>query len=326
MRAPEFWHRPGSALGAILAPLGTLYDGAGQLRTSLTRAAHLPRPVVCVGNLTAGGAGKTPVAIAIARWFLSRGKAPHFLIRGYGGKAAGPLRVDPTRHNSRDVGDEALLLAATAPTWVGRDRAASGRAACRAGADLLIMDDGLQNPELAKDLALVAIDGGYGFGNGLVIPAGPLRESVAHGLARANAIVMIGGDSTGVGPALEKVLPLLSAHLLPDPSAKTLAGKRVLAFAGIGRPGKFFATLEELGCTLVKRFAYADHHVYDPAEIMQLVEEAHAQGAILVTTEKDFVRFPPEARPMATAVPVHLEWRDPAALDELLRPFLGLHG
>jgi tetraacyldisaccharide 4'-kinase len=313
-------------MGAVLGPIGALYDPAGQLRSALTKARRLPRPVICAGNLTAGGAGKTPTAIAIARWFLARGKVLHFLTRGYRAIAAGPLRVDPNRHDFRDVGDEALLLAAVAPTWIGGNRLASGLAACNAGADLLVMDDGLQNPTLAKDLSLVVVDGGYGIGNGRVFPAGPLRETVAHGLTRADAAVMIGADATGLAPVIEKCLPVLEARLVPDPTTRALAGKRVLAFAGIGRPAKFFATLEGLGATLVKCCTFDDHHAYHPDEIMRLVEEADALGAQLVTTEKDFVRFPSQARPMVTAVPVHLEWCDEAALERLFRAFLETHG
>jgi tetraacyldisaccharide 4'-kinase len=313
-------------MGAFLGPIGALYDTAGQLRSALTKAARLPRPVICTGNLTAGGAGKTPTAIAIARWFLARGKAPHFLTRGYRASAAGPLRVDPKRHGFREVGDEPLLLAAVAPTWIGGNRVASGLAACNADADLLVMDDGLQNPALTKDLSLVVVDGGYGVGNGRVFPAGPLRETVEHGLARADAAVMVGGDATRLGPMLESRLPVLGARLVPDPAAKALAGKRVLAFAGIGRPAKFFATLEALGATLVRRFAFGDHHAYHPDEIMRLVEEAHALKAQPVTTEKDLVRFPLEARPMVTAVPVHLEWSDEQALERMLCPLLEPHG
>lgn len=326
LRAPEFWARDDSPWAALLAPLGELYGAAGRLRAALAAPVRLPRPLLCVGNLTAGGAGKTPVALALAAWFRARGRHPHFLTRGYGGREAGPLRVDPKRHGFRDVGDEALLLARTAPTWVARDRPAGGRAAITAGADLVIMDDGLQNPWLAKDVSLLVIDGHYGLGNGRLIPAGPLREPLAPALARIQAAVVIGPDERRLAERLAPRLPVLSARLVPDPAARALAGKRVLAFAGIGRPGKFFATLEALGCTLVARHGFPDHHPYTPDDIMRLVEAASAAGAVPVTTEKDLARFPPEARPMVTAVRVSLEWRDESALDALLRPVLGTDG
>jgi len=326
LRAPEFWHRRESVLAALLAPLGELYGTAGRLRTRFAHPARLARPVVCVGNLTAGGAGKTPVALALARALRLRGMAPHFLTRGYGGSMAGPLRVDPAKHGFREVGDEALLLAAEAPSWVARDRPAGGRRAVAAGADLVIMDDGLQNPSLVKDLSLLVIDGGYGLGNGRVMPAGPLREPLAEALLRVAAVVLVGADACGMAERFEAHLPLLKAELVPDARARELAGKKVLAFAGIGRPAKFFATLEALGCRLAAASAFADHHAYSPDDIMRLVEAAAAAGAELVTTEKDLVRFPPEARGMARAVRVELAWQNPAALAELLAPLLERHG
>ncbi|HYB56744.1 MAG TPA: tetraacyldisaccharide 4'-kinase, partial [Alphaproteobacteria bacterium] len=306
MRAPEFWHHRESSLAAWLSPLGELYDVAGRLRSLLAHPLKLERPVICVGNLTAGGAGKTPVALALAAWLQARGLKPHFLTRGYGGSSPGPLRVDPAKHGFREVGDEALLLAALAPTWAARERAAGARCALAAGAELVIMDDGLQNPSLAKDLSLLVVDGGYGFGNGRVMPAGPLRETLARALARVQAAVLIGSDECRLTPLLEARVPLLKAQLVALESERALKGKRVLAFAGIGRPAKFYATLEALGCQLVARRDFADHHAYRADEIMQLVEEASALDAEPVTTEKDLVRFPPEARRMVHAVRVRL--------------------
>jgi tetraacyldisaccharide 4'-kinase len=232
------------------------------------------------------------------------------------------LRVDPARHGFREVGDEALLLAAEAPCWVARDRPAGGRRAVEAGADLVIMDDGLQNPSLAKDLSLLVIDGGYGLGNGRVMPAGPLREPLAQACQRVAAVVLVGADACGLARQLEPHLPVLKAELVPDARARALAGKKLFAFAGIGRPAKFFATLEGLGCRLAGTRAFADHHAYSPDDIMQLVEAAAAAAAELVTTEKDLVRFPPEARRMAEGVRVELAWQDPAALAALLAPLL----
>jgi tetraacyldisaccharide 4'-kinase len=326
MRAPEFWHHPESPTAALLSPLGALYDAAGRLRASLTHPTKLARPVICVGNLTAGGAGKTPVALAIAAWLKTRGHEPHFLTRGYGGRLTGPFRVDPERHSFRDAGDEPHLLAEAAPTWVAPDRRKGAAMAIAEGAELIIMDDGLQNPTLAKDLGLLVLDGGYGFGNGRVIPAGPLRETIAHGLARAQAAVVVGADEHQLGEALAARLPVLAARLEPDHAARALAGKRVLAFAGIGRPGKFSETLAALGAILIRFEAFPDHHPYEADEIMQLVEEAAACGAELVTTAKDRVRLPPEARPMVTTVRVRLVWDDEAQLERLLRPCLDSHG
>lgn len=326
MRAPEFWRRPESALAALLAPVGGLYDAAGRLRAAFSHPVRLARPVLCVGNLTAGGAGKTPVALALAAWFQARGLEPHFLSRGYGGSKAGPLRVDPSKHGFREVGDEPLLLAERAPTWIARDRPAGAAAAIASGADLVVMDDGLQNPSLVKDLALLVVDGGYGFGNGRVMPAGPLRETIGHALERVAAAVVIGEDETGVASLLERHLPVLAARLAPTPAARALARMRVVAFAGIARPAKFFATLQELRCSVVRRYDFADHHAYTPDEIMTLVEEAAGLGAEPVTTEKDLVRIPLDARAMVRSVRVALEWDDEAALARLLRPLAGSRG
>ncbi|MHA1112924.1 MAG: tetraacyldisaccharide 4'-kinase [Alphaproteobacteria bacterium] len=322
MRAPDFWHAPDRPLARALAPLGWAYAAAGGLRRRWAHPFRADIPVICVGNLTTGGAGKTPTALALAAYLGAAGRRPHFLTRGYGGRLAGPVRVDPARHDARQVGDEALLLAAAAPCWVARDRPAGARAAIAAGAEILIMDDGFQNPSLAKDLAVIVVDGGYGFGNGRCLPAGPLREPVAAGLARADAVVLIGADTAGTGAELASGPPIYRARLAPGPEAETLAGRRVLAFAGIGRPEKFFATLSEIGCEIVGARAFPDHHAYDASEIMALCEAAEAAKALPVTTEKDFVRLPQAARPMLRTLSVSLDWADADAPARLLAPIL----
>ncbi|MHA1536289.1 MAG: tetraacyldisaccharide 4'-kinase [Alphaproteobacteria bacterium] len=317
MRAPEFWRRR-AVTAFTLLPLAAGYSLAGRLRWAATRPWHAEIPVVCAGNLVAGGAGKTPLAMALASWFLRRGRAVHFLTRGYRGRQRGPLRVDTASHTFRDVGDEALLLAGLAPTWVARDRPAGARAAQAAGAEIIVMDDGFQNPGLHKDLSLIAIDGGYGFGNALVLPAGPLREPLSSGFARAQGAVMIGEDVCGAGEKIPPGLPVLRARLAPGPEAEGLAGKPLVAFAGIGRPDKFFDSLRALGCELLDAVPFPDHHVYKPDEVMWLVEMAAAAGARPVTTLKDYVRLPEEAKPMIDTLSVTLEWADEAALDGLL--------
>ena len=268
MRAPDFWTRP-SGPGLFLAPLGCAFAAVAGLRRRLATPWRAPVPVICVGNLVAGGAGKTPVALGLGVLLREQGRNIHFLSRGYGGRLAGPIRVDPARHTARDVGDEPLLLAELAPCWVARDRVAGAKAAIAAGAEILVMDDGFQNNAIAKSLNLLVIDGGYGFGNGRVMPAGPLREPVATGLARADAAIVMTPDSRDVAASLENAgLPVLLARLAVLPSAERLAGRKVVAFAGIGRPEKFFGTLEELGCILVARYGFADHHDYTVEEIM----------------------------------------------------------
>jgi len=314
MRAPGFWQGD-HWLARALSPLGRLYDLSGRLRHRLATPARSGVPLICVGNLVAGGAGKTPTALALAQHLQARGARPFFLSRGYGGRFPGPLLVEPAVQTAEQVGDEPLLLARTAPTLIARDRPAAAAAAVGAGATLLVMDDGFQNPRLAKDLSFLVIDGPQGLGNGRLLPAGPLRESLAAGLARADAVVLIGAAPAAlrdqlVGP------PLLTAHLLPQTA--DLAGQRVVAFAGIGRPQKFFASLTELGARLVSSHAFPDHHVYRPRELERLRSAARAAGARLVTTEKDLVRLPAAARGGIEALAVRLEFDDRDALDRLL--------
>ena len=320
---PRFWRsdpsRPGVAARA-LAPLGWAYAAGGALRQRWTRPLRAGVPVICVGNATLGGAGKTPVAIALAARLRARGLCVHILSRGYKGAHKGPpLRVDPAWHSAGTVGDEPLLLARAAPTWVGRDRVASAKAAEAAGAEVLVLDDGFQNPALVKDLTLLVVDGEAGFGNGRVVPAGPLREPAARALARADAVVRIGPDTAGITSRLGAGgCPVLTATLDTDAEGAALAGERVLAFAGIGRPAKFHATLTAHGAEVVAFEAFADHHPYTAAEVSRLHARAAAEGLRLVTTEKDAVRLPPEMRAAVRVLPVRIAWDDPDGLDALL--------
>jgi tetraacyldisaccharide 4'-kinase len=322
--APAFWHQPPGLLAHLLSPIGAAYDAAGHLRRLVSRSYRAPVPVLCVGNLVAGGAGKTPVALALAAWFLKRGVPVHIVTRGYSGRLRGPLRVDPDRHNAVAVGDEALLLAVRAPCWVARDRAAGVRAAVAAGAGAILLDDGFQNPAVAKTLGLVVVDADYGFGNGRVIPAGPLRENLRRGLARADAVVLIAaeGELSRAG-ALRRGCraPMLNAVLAPL-NGERLAGKRLLAFAGIGRPEKFFATLRAHGAALVGTRAFPDHHPFRNAELEVLRRDAERLGARLVTTAKDIVRVPSPLRDGIEVLEVEIRWPDPAALSDLIEPIM----
>jgi tetraacyldisaccharide 4'-kinase len=314
MRAPEFWRRNGWAATA-LGPLGLLYDLAGRWRRRAT-PWRAPVPVICIGNLVVGGAGKTPVVLALAKSLKQRGIAVHLLTRGYGGSSAGPLLVDPARHDFRSVGDEALLLAEAAPTWVARDRAEGARAAVAAGARLILMDDGLQNPSLHQDLKLIVVDGGYGFGNGRVLPAGPLREDLERGLARVHAAILIGENTAGAEFAGQ---PVAKARLVPR---EGFSG-RALAFAGIGRPEKFFDTLAALGAELVETVSFPDHHPYREGEIAALLQRAAAADAIAITTAKDRVRLPLALRDAVAVLRVDLGWAseaDAASIESLLIP------
>ena len=323
MRAPDFWRqRNGAAI--LLAPLGVLYGLSVALKARFARPVDAGLPVICVGNLTAGGSGKTPVAIAIAERLRAKGHKPFFLTRGYGGSERGPA-VAARAHSAAQMGDEALLLARAAPTIVARDRAAGARLAREKGATVLVMDDGHQNFALRKSLSLVVVDAAAGFGNGFQIPAGPLREPVAQGLARANAVILMGSERSEDGRAPKRAPggapdlgsfsgPVLRAHLKVDGEA--FAGKTVFAFAGIGRPEKFVASLEDSGAEVVGSCFFPDHHPYTEEEIVQL--KAIAGQAQLVTTEKDFVRLTVADREGIRLLKAAALFEDPAALDGLL--------
>jgi len=318
MRAPEFWQArsgPMAGLAArLLTPFGAGWDAAGRLRRALARPYRASVPVICVGNLVAGGSGKTPVVLALAASIAASGVAVHIVTRGYGGRLGGPVRVDPARHDAGAVGDEALLLAASSPCWVARDRAAGVREAVAGGAGIILLDDGFQNPAIEKNLSLVIVDAEYGFGNNRVIPAGPLREPVAAGLARADAIVLL-GDGVEPDAARGAGCPIFRASLEPVDGAR-FAGVPVVAFAGIGRPEKFFASLRRVGAKLIAAYPFADHHRFGDAEITRLRDE-HADVR-LVTTAKDWVRLPPRLRGGIEVLEVEIRWHDTAAVAQLV--------
>jgi tetraacyldisaccharide 4'-kinase len=332
MRPPEFWYgAPDRPWPRLLSPIATLYGAASRLNNRLTSSRRAPLPVLCVGNLVAGGAGKTPVALALARHLQSAGRTPHFIIRGYGGSANG-VRVDAAAHGASEVGDEALLLARAGPTWAGSDRHGLTLQAAAAGADMVILDDGYQNPALIKDISIVVIDGGTGFGNGLLLPAGPLRELPGDGLARAHAAIILGEDSADADVAIAAEgpvgLPVFAARLeATNADAQRLAGKRVVAFAGIARPQKFFATLSALGAEIVDSLVFPDHHPYTGPEISNIMERAKTLAAVAVTTEKDHVRLEPELAGAIETIHVDATWDDAAGftgwLDERLRSAAG---
>ena len=326
MRPPEFWSAPPEAPGAtarLLTPFSWIFVLAGRLRRATTRPYHAAAPVVCVGNLTVGGAGKTPTALAICDRLAALGATPHILSRGYGGRLKGPHRVDPAADTAADVGDEPLLMAARAPVWIGADRRKTAEAAVAAGAQVLVMDDGYQNPGLHKDLSILVVDAAAGYGNERVLPAGPLREPLEEGFARADAAILVGQRPPDrPWPWTPPNTPTLHARLSPDTGGASLRGRRVLAFAGIGRPQKFFETLRELGAELVETVGFPDHHVYNAAMLQRLEARATAADAVLATTEKDAARFPPWFQGKAVVVRVALGFADPSAVDELLRPVI----
>jgi tetraacyldisaccharide 4'-kinase len=325
MRDPAFWWAKSSTAAALLTPLAACY-GLVAARRMTRPGRKAPVPVICVGNFTLGGAGKTPTAIAIARLLLQSGHRPFFLSRGYGGRVAGPVRVEHQR--AIEVGDEPLLLGRVAPTIVARDRSAGALAAAGGGADVIVMDDGLQNPSVDKDLAIAVVDGRRGIGNGRIFPAGPLRASLEAQLDHVDAVLLVGSADRAAERAIDAAqrrgLPVLNSELRPAPDAvAALAGKRVLAFAGIAYPDKFFATLEAHGIPATVRKSFPDHHRYTAQEMAALTARACQDDLTLVTTEKDMARMSgdPVAADLVArlaALPVTLTFRDAAAVRAML--------
>jgi tetraacyldisaccharide 4'-kinase len=332
MREPAFWWRPEGFGAHLLAPAAAIY-GAFAARAMGRPGRRGPVPVICIGNLTHGGAGKTPTAIAVAQMLQRAGHHPFFLTRGYGGRVAGPARVDTAAHIAADVGDEPLLLARVAPTIVARDRPAGAEAAAAAGASVVVMDDGFQNPSLVKDLAIVVLDGRRGIGNGRVVPAGPLRAPLDAQLARAGALLIVGPESEAAhAPAKScaaRGLPLLRARLEPDAAAVArLRARSHLAFAGIADPQKFFATLAEAGIDAPVTVGFPDHHAYSAAEAATLCARAEKLGLSLLTTEKDLARISgnhalSELARRASALPVHLVFADDETMRKLVTAAAG---
>ena len=294
MREPGFWHGPASLNAHLLKPLAALYGAIAAQRLQ-GKGLHAGIPVLCVGNYHVGGAGKTPTVLALAKLLRELGETPVVLSRGYGGKLRGPVKVDPHRHAASDVGDEPVMLAGVLPVVVSRKRADGVPLARAQGATVILMDDGFQNPSVVKDASLIVIDSERGIGNGEVFPAGPLRAPLPPQLARTDALIVVGSGSAAGQVAAEIAAqgkPVLSAHLKPDEAqVAQLRGKRVLAFAGIGDPARFFNTLRASGIDVAGQRAFADHHPYSQAEIESLIAEAKRDGLILVTTEKDLARL-----------------------------------
>jgi tetraacyldisaccharide 4'-kinase len=306
LRQPKFWSTRG-ALSIALSPLAALYECGATLHRIMCSPKALPVPVISIGNITAGGAGKTPTTIAIAQLLQQQGMIPHIISRGYGANIAAPLRVDVAQHNVQDVGDEALLLAHHATTWVYPDRHAAGMAAIVAGANVLVCDDALQHHALKKDINLLVIDGAYGIGNGKMLPAGPLRESFAKACARCDAIILIGADMHGVRD--HTTLPIFKATIIPSGDVSWLNGTRVTAFAGIARPQKFYQTLLDLGAIPTATYDFPDHRLFSDTELRML-----SSHDMPVTTQKDWVRLSPAWQERIRYVPITLQLEDSAAL------------
>jgi len=294
VKPPLFWYQSGSLWARLLSPLGAVYGAATARRVKQPPTYTAGIPVICIGNINAGGTGKTPTAIASAQRLSDMGQTPHIVSRGYGGALTGPTRVDPASHSAAEVGDEPLMLSAFAPVWVSKDRAKGVQAAERAGASVILLDDGFQNPSVHKDLQIVVVDAIKGFGNGHVMPAGPLRETAARGLKRADFVLAIGPEAARAAftPTLPKGCVRLDGELEALPTGMPWGNLPVLAFAGIGHPEKFFATLRGLGANVVRGQALDDHQPFTDALLKRLEADARSEGLHLVTTEKDACRLP----------------------------------
>lgn len=324
MKPPVFWNLPreqNSLFATMLSPLSWLAIWAGRKRQSGGAHNQLRIPVISVGNINLGGSGKTPTVIELVGRLAGMGKQAHIVTRGYGGSVQGPVQVAPT-HSADDVGDEPILLSAFAPTWVAKDRGAGGSMAAAAGADVIVLDDGLQNPALSKDLSITVVDADIGFGNGRVAPAGPLREQISDGLARTDFVISIGNE-----PAQKKLsqswpelagTPRIHGRIEPLQTGMDWRGLRILAFAGIGRPEKFYDTLTALGADVVARRSFGDHQKLPHAILTRLASQAHSLSAQLVTTEKDAARLPKEWQQQVLTLPVRLVLEEGAELDEAI--------
>lgn len=328
-KTPSFWYARQPALHqklskAALLPLSWLYRLARRVHITAAKTKPLSLPSICVGNIVSGGSGKTPTALAILEIAKAAAiaESPAFLSRGYGGKAARPMRVDPQNDHADITGDEPLLLAKHAPVFLDADRHAASNLAKKAGHDLIILDDGFQNPTFRADINLVVIDGVRGFGNGKLIPAGPLREERKAGFDRADALCLIGEDETNITDMIPANLPVFKARLIPDLSNLDLRAPYI-GFAGLGMPQKFQDTLNNAGLDLRAFYGFPDHHPYEEADLRPLLKEAREKGAKLITTEKDAIRLPTslqaDDRAMISVLPVHLTFQNDSDVVKFLK-------
>ena len=312
MKTPKHWNNI-NFVSMILYPLGLLYGLATKLRIKYNKSKKVSIPVICIGNLTAGGTGKTPVSISIASILQQQGFNPFFVSRGYGGKLKN-IQVDNNKHTAQQCGDEPLLLARQAPVIVNPDRFNGANTAINNGADIIIMDDGFQNPKLCKDLSFLVFDGSFGVGNELCIPAGPLRENINDGIKRAQAIIIIGEDKHNLQKRFN--LPCFLANI--KPLSQNIDNPNIIAFAGIGNPQKFYNSLKECGFNLLETYDFPDHHYYSETELQNLINLAQQQNALLYTTSKDFVKIPPQLQQHFKVLEISIEWQTPQDLTDFI--------
>ncbi|MBC08461.1 tetraacyldisaccharide 4'-kinase [Thalassospira sp.] len=320
MRDPEFWQHDG-IIPKLLSPLSAAWRAGACFRKLTTTPRHPGCPVFCVGNFTVGGAGKTPTAVALYDLLTNLGRTPHFVSRGYGGSLEGPQRVDTNTDTASKVGDEPLLLAQHGPAWISRNRALGAEMARDAGADAIILDDGLQNPSLIKDCSFAVIDSNYGIGNGRVMPAGPMRETLISGLEKVRAIILIGYQTPEFITHLPASVPVLRATIEPTNAAE-FGQARVLAFAGIGRPSKFYESLKQTGAQVLETRDFPDHHPFTSEELTTLRTDATKLDATLVTTQKDLMRLPMAERDGISSLDIRLVFDAPDQLARIVTSVL----
>jgi tetraacyldisaccharide 4'-kinase len=321
VRTPAFWS-DNSTLSQVLHPISKLYEFINRLRYSFIRPAKFPIPVLCIGNITAGGSGKTPVALHIGRLLKERNAGAFFLSRGYGGTLKGPVMVDPKKHSAREVGDEPLLLAQVLPTIISKNRVQGARLALQKGAKLIVMDDGFQNPSIAKTCSILVLDGKIGLGNGRIIPAGPLREAPENAFKRAHAVIIL-NRSTAIPPIPAGIMVLQGKTRLQN--AANLKGKKIFAFCGLAYPHKFYDALHAAGANMAGTSSFADHHLYSDIDMNKLLAQSITQDAALITTHKDAVRVPEKFRDCIATVDMNIDFDDERMLELLIKHLLDPH-
>ena len=318
LKAPKFWYQKKNTIySSSLYPLSLLFRFGTKLRSIFSVKRKTPIPIICIGNIVVGGAGKTPVSLKIGKLLIKSGYKPHFISRGYAGLITDSTLVE-TWHSASSVGDESILLSEIASTWVGKDRIKSSHLAKNHGADCLIMDDGFQNPSIEKDFSIIVINAEQEFGNNQVMPSGPLRESVKRGLARTNLVIVIGELSGELRKLIPSQIPIFNANFDINFEKENFKGKTITAFAGIAYPEKFFKSLKEQGAKILKEITYSDHHIYNENDLLSLAEIANKTKSILVTTRKDFVRIPRSYRPMVNTLEGEIMFENEELLTEIL--------
>ena len=317
MKTPTFWNKK-NLVYYFLLPLGWLYHFATALKIRLSKSYKSSVPVICIGNLTAGGTGKTPISIAIADIVKNKRKNPFFISRGYGGKVKNII-IHSYNNCAKEVGDEPLLLSKIAPVAVNPDRAEAAKLAIKSGADILIMDDGFQNPGLYKDISFLVFNGKFGIGNGGIIPAGPLRETFASGIKRASALIIIGNDETNIAKKTD--LPVFFADITEE--QPNIKNKNVFAFAGIGYPEKFYNSLKNVGLNIIEKQDFPDHHFYAENELNKIIETAKKQNLEIFTTSKDYVKIPADMQKYFNVLNIKIKWHDEKSLTDFIWQKLG---